>query len=100
MDEVIPRDANQVHVGWCESGVLLDLSPGEHNFQILFGDEDHESQAAPLISERIWITHAGNASIVIWEQGRREPNGAVRSLICVAQERPEVLRDLFLDQVA
>jgi len=35
-----------------------------------------------------------------WEQGRREPSGAARSLIHVAQERPEVLRELFLDQVA
>ncbi|WP_373508219.1 helix-turn-helix domain-containing protein [Thiocapsa sp.] len=30
-----------------------------------------------------------------WEQGRREPSGAARSLIRVAQERPEVLRELF-----
>lgn len=35
-----------------------------------------------------------------WEQGRREPSGAARSLILVARERPEVLRELFLDQVA
>jgi putative transcriptional regulator len=35
-----------------------------------------------------------------WEQGRREPSGAARSLIRVEQERPEVLRELFLDQVA
>ena len=35
-----------------------------------------------------------------WEQGRREPSGAARSHIRVAQERPEVLRELFLDQVA
>ncbi len=35
-----------------------------------------------------------------WEQGRRGPSGAARSLIRVAQERPEVLRELFLDQVA
>jgi len=35
-----------------------------------------------------------------WEQGRREPSGAARSLIRVAQEHPEVLRELFLEQVA
>lgn len=35
-----------------------------------------------------------------WEQGRREPSDAARSLIRVAQERPEILRELFLDQVA
>jgi putative transcriptional regulator len=35
-----------------------------------------------------------------WEQGRSEPRGAARSLIHVAQERPDVLRELFLNQVA
>jgi putative transcriptional regulator len=35
-----------------------------------------------------------------WEQGRREPSGAARSLIRVALERPDVLRELFLEQVA
>jgi putative transcriptional regulator len=35
-----------------------------------------------------------------WEQGRGEPSGAARSLIRIAQKRPEVLRELFLDRVA
>jgi putative transcriptional regulator len=35
-----------------------------------------------------------------WAQGRREPSGAARLLIRIAQARPEVLRELFLDQVA
>lgn len=35
-----------------------------------------------------------------WEQGRRAPSGAARSLIRLAQERPEVLREVFLDDVA
>lgn len=35
-----------------------------------------------------------------WEQGRREPSGAARSLIRIAQERPDVLRELFVDEVA
>lgn len=35
-----------------------------------------------------------------WEQSAYEPSGAARSLIRVAQERPEVLRELFLDAVA
>jgi len=35
-----------------------------------------------------------------WEQGRREPSGAALSLIRVANERPDVLRELFLDRVA
>lgn len=35
-----------------------------------------------------------------WEQGRREPSGAALSLIRIANERPDVLRELFLDRVA
>ena len=30
-----------------------------------------------------------------WEQGRRKPTGAARSLLTVARRRPEVLRELF-----
>jgi putative transcriptional regulator len=29
-----------------------------------------------------------------WEQGRREPNAAARTLIKVAEKHPKVLRDL------
>ena len=32
-----------------------------------------------------------------WEQGRRKPTGAARSLIKIARRRPEVLRELFAD---
>ena len=30
-----------------------------------------------------------------WEQGRRKPTGAARSLLTIARRRPEVLRELF-----
>ncbi len=29
-----------------------------------------------------------------WEQGRREPSGAARTLLKIAEKRPEVLREL------
>ena len=32
-----------------------------------------------------------------WEQGRRKPSGAARSLLVIAKRRPEVLRELFAD---
>ncbi len=35
-----------------------------------------------------------------WEQGRRQPTGAARSLLLVAQARPEVLRDILLKKAA
>ena len=56
MDEPIPRDANHVHLDGGETRVLLELPPGEHSLQLLLGDEEHEPQAPPLISERIRIT--------------------------------------------
>lgn len=30
-----------------------------------------------------------------WEQGRRQPSGAARSLLTIAARRPDVLRDVF-----
>src|SRR5437879_10925175 len=32
-----------------------------------------------------------------WEQGRRQPSGAARSLLTIAKRRPEVLREVFAD---
>ena len=30
-----------------------------------------------------------------WEQGRRQPSGAARSLLAIASRKPEVLREVF-----
>jgi len=30
-----------------------------------------------------------------WEQGRRKPTGAARSLLAIATKRPEVLREVL-----
>ena len=32
-----------------------------------------------------------------WEQGRRKPSGAARSLLVIAKRKPEVLREVFAD---
>jgi putative transcriptional regulator len=32
-----------------------------------------------------------------WEQGRRKPSGAARSLLTIAKRRPDVLRELFAE---
>jgi putative transcriptional regulator len=32
-----------------------------------------------------------------WEQGRRYPSGAARSLLTIARRRPEVLREVFAE---
>jgi putative transcriptional regulator len=33
-----------------------------------------------------------------WEQGRRQPSGAARSLLTIAARRPEVLREVFAEE--
>lgn len=32
-----------------------------------------------------------------WEQGRRQPSGAARSLLVIAARRPDVLREVFAE---
>ncbi|MCU7936473.1 MAG: DUF4399 domain-containing protein [Candidatus Thiodiazotropha sp. (ex Dulcina madagascariensis)] len=56
LDEMIPRDAHHIHFDQGETETLLELPPGKHTLQLLLGDEDHEPQAPPLISEKITIT--------------------------------------------
>jgi hypothetical protein len=56
MDETIPRDAHHLHFDQGETETLLELPPGRHTLQLLLGDEQHEPQDPPLISEKITIT--------------------------------------------
>lgn len=32
-----------------------------------------------------------------WEQGRRQPSGAARSLLTIAKRRPDVLQEIFAE---
>jgi putative transcriptional regulator len=34
-----------------------------------------------------------------WEQGRRQPSGAARTLITIAEQRPKVLQQVYKDMV-
>ena len=56
MDEPIPHTANHIHFDKGETEAVLELSPRRHTLQLLLGDEEHEPQAPPLLSERISIT--------------------------------------------
>ncbi len=56
MDAPIPRDTYHIHFDQGETETLLDLPPGKHTLQLLLGDEQHEPQDPPLISEKITIT--------------------------------------------
>ena len=56
MDEAIPRDARHLHFDQGETETTLELPPGKHTLQLLLGDEQHEPQDPPLISDKITIT--------------------------------------------
>ncbi len=56
MDEAIPDDERHIHFNQGETETMLELSPGKHTLQLLLGDEQHEPQDPPLISDRIRIT--------------------------------------------
>lgn len=56
MDDAIPRDAQHIHYDQGETETTLRLPPGKHSLQLLLGDEGHEPQDPPLISNRITIT--------------------------------------------
>ncbi|HXK56525.1 MAG: DUF4399 domain-containing protein [Gammaproteobacteria bacterium] len=55
LDEPIPRDSRHIHFDRAETEALLELRPGRHTLQLLLGDEQHEPQDPPLISEKITI---------------------------------------------
>ncbi len=55
LSEPVPRDARHIHFDQGETETTLELSPGKHTLQLLLGDEEHEPQDPPLISEKITI---------------------------------------------
>ena len=55
LDEPIPQDSQHLHFDQGETEALLELPSGKHTLQLLLGDEDHEPQDPPLISEKIII---------------------------------------------
>lgn len=56
LDAPIPRDAQHLHFDQAETKAILKLPAGRHTLQLLLGDEAHEPQDPPLISEKITIT--------------------------------------------
>ena len=62
-------------------------------------------KVSPVVEARVksGLSHAKFAAMLgvsirtlqDWEQGRREPSGAAKSLIRIAEERPDVLKQVF-----
>jgi len=55
LDEPIPSDAHHIHFDKGETETDLILPPGKHTLQLLLGDEEHEPQDPPLMSEKISV---------------------------------------------
>lgn len=56
LDQEIPNDRNHLHFGRGQTEVRLELPPGKHTLQLLFGDANHVPQNPPLYSKKITIT--------------------------------------------
>ncbi|MEM8663203.1 MAG: DUF4399 domain-containing protein [Pseudomonadota bacterium] len=55
-DQPIPATEVILHYGAGQTETKLELEPGEHTLQLLFGDFRHIPHDPPLISEKITIT--------------------------------------------
>jgi hypothetical protein len=56
MDEPIPNNKNYLHFGGGQTEARLELPPGRHTLQLLFGDARHVPQDPPLLSQKIAVT--------------------------------------------
>jgi len=52
----IPGDENHLHFGKGQTETTLDLAPGTHTIQLVFGDLYHVPHNPPVVSEQITIT--------------------------------------------
>jgi hypothetical protein len=55
LDQPIPNDFNHLHFGAGQTEATVDLKPGEHTLQLLFGDKDHIPHNPPLFSQKITV---------------------------------------------
>jgi hypothetical protein len=55
LDQEIPSDRNHLHFGRGQTEARLELPPGKHTLQMLFGDDAHVPHKPPLYSKKITI---------------------------------------------
>ena len=55
MDQPIPNDRHHLHFGAGQTEARLELPPGKHTLQLLFGDDHHIPHDPPLYSQKITI---------------------------------------------
>lgn len=52
----LPADDNHIHYGGGQTEAMLDLDPGEHTLQMVFGDPNHVPFGPQMVSDVITIT--------------------------------------------
>jgi hypothetical protein len=63
LDQPIPNDFNHLHFGAGQTEAEIQLTPGPHTLQLLFGDKNHVPHSPPLVSERIRVIVAETATV-------------------------------------
>jgi Domain of unknown function (DUF4399) len=58
----IPNDSQHLHFGAGQTETDLVLAPGEHTLQLVLGDKNHVPHNPPVVSERIKVKVAEQAS--------------------------------------
>jgi hypothetical protein len=53
--EPIPNNLNHLHFGGGQTEARIELPPGRHTIQLVFGDADHVPFDPPLVSEKITV---------------------------------------------
>lgn len=57
MQFAIPNDAQHIHFGGGQTETVLELPPGPHTLQLVFGDLNHElHKPTPILSKKITVT--------------------------------------------
>ena len=76
--------------------ILEGRAARKHHIEI---PEALEARLASGLSQQKFADVLGVSSRTLqeWEQGRRKPSGAARSLLMIAKRRPEVLREVFAE---
>jgi uncharacterized protein DUF4399 len=55
LDREIPNDKNHQHFGRGQTEARIELPPGRHTLQLLFGDANHVPHSPPLYSNKITV---------------------------------------------
>jgi hypothetical protein len=55
LDREIPNDKNHLHFGRGQTVARIELPPGRHTLQLLFGDANHVPHQPPLYSNKVTV---------------------------------------------